>query len=48
MRLLRPTVVIAALLIITFSTPPSLLSQPAPNPSQPKQPATPNRRTAIL
>jgi hypothetical protein len=45
MRLLRPTVVIAALLIITFSTPPSLLSQSAPKPSQPKQPAPPKRQT---
>jgi HEAT repeats len=44
MRLLRPTVVIAAFLIITFSTPPSLLSQSAPKPSQPKQPASQRRQ----
>ncbi len=44
MRLLRPTAVIAALLIIPFSIAPSLLSQPAPKPSQPKQPAPPKRQ----
>jgi hypothetical protein len=36
---LRPPAVIAAFLIIAFLIPPSLLSQPAPKPSQPKQPA---------
>src|SRR5262245_14829117 len=39
MCLLRPTTIIAAFLIIAFSAPPSLLSQPAPKPSLPKQPA---------
>jgi hypothetical protein len=39
MRLLRPTVVIAAFLIIAFSAPPSLYSQTAPKPSPPKRPA---------
>src|SRR5689334_3115451 len=39
MRSLRPPAIIAALLIILFSIPPSLLSQPAPKPSQSKQPA---------
>src|SRR5262245_43066995 len=45
MRLLRPTTIIAAFLIIAFSAPPSLLSQPAPRPSRPKQPAPPKRHT---
>src|SRR5262245_32817593 len=45
MRLLRPTTIIAAFLIIAFSYPPSLFSQTAPKPSQPKQPAPPKRRT---
>src|SRR5215510_943801 len=45
MRLLRPTAFIAALLIIAFSAPPSLLSQPAPKPSRSKQPAPPKRQT---
>ena len=44
MRLRRPTAFIAALLIITFSTPPSLLSQPSPMPSRPKQPASQRRQ----
>src|SRR5215510_11800998 len=45
MRLLRPTTIIAAYLIIAFSAPPSLLSQTAPKPSQPKQPAPPKLKT---
>jgi len=45
MRLLRPTTIIAAFLIIAFSASPSLLSQPAPKPSRPKQPAPPKRQT---
>src|SRR5262247_351871 len=45
MRLSRPTAIIAAFLIIAFSAPPSLLSQTAPKPSRPKQPAPPKRRT---
>src|SRR5215510_5076716 len=45
MRLLRPTAIIAAILIISFSAPPSLFSQPAPKPSRPKQPAPPKRQT---
>ena len=45
MRLLRPTAIIVAFLFIAFSAPPSLLSQPAPKPSQPSQPATPKRQT---
>jgi HEAT repeats len=45
MRLLRPTAIIAAFLIIAFSVPPSLFSQPAPKPSQPKQPAPPKLKT---
>jgi hypothetical protein len=45
MRLLRPTAIIAAFLIIAFSAPPSLLSQTAPKPSRPKQPAPPKRQT---
>src|SRR5262245_23122131 len=45
MGLLRPTAIIAAFLIIAFSSPPSLLSQTAPKPSQPKQPAPPKRQT---
>src|SRR5262245_52130689 len=44
MRLLRPTVIIAAFLIIALSTPPSLFSQPAPKPSQPKLPAPSKRQ----
>jgi hypothetical protein len=44
MRLLRPTTIIAAFLIITFSAPPALLSQTAPKPSQSKQPAPPKRQ----
>jgi HEAT repeats len=44
MRLLRPTAVIAVLLIIAVSITPSLLSQPAPKPSQPKQPASRQRQ----
>src|SRR6266511_4799142 len=39
MRLPRPTAIIAAFLIISFSSPPSLFSQTAPKPSRPKQPA---------
>src|SRR5215510_8665111 len=39
MRLLRPTAIIAAFLIIAFSAPPSLISQTAPKLSRPKQPA---------
>ena len=39
MRLLRPTAVIAAFMIIASSAPPALFSQTAPNPSQPKRPA---------
>src|SRR6266542_3591051 len=39
MRLPRPTALIAAFLIISFSSPPSLFSQTAPKPSRPKQPA---------
>src|SRR5262245_2133030 len=45
MSLLRPTAIIAALLIIAISIPPSLFSQPAPKPSQPKQPASQRRQT---
>jgi hypothetical protein len=45
MRLLRPTAIIVAFLFIAFSAPPSLLSQPAPKPSQPIQPAPPKRQT---
>jgi HEAT repeats len=45
MRLLRPTAIIAAFLIIAFSAPPSLFSQTAQKPSQPKQPAPPKRQT---
>src|SRR5262245_11134234 len=44
MRLLRPTAIIAALLIIAVSIPPSLFSQPSPKPSQPKQPASRRRQ----
>jgi hypothetical protein len=44
MRLLRPTAVIVALLIIAITIPPSLLSQPAPKPSRSKQPAPPKRQ----
>ena len=39
MRLLRPMAIIAAFLIIAFSSPPSLLSQTAPKPYHPKRPA---------
>src|SRR5262245_42821518 len=39
MRLLRPTAIIAAFLIIAFSAPPALFSQMAPKPSPPKRPA---------
>ncbi|HEU0185527.1 MAG TPA: hypothetical protein VFS27_09445 [Blastocatellia bacterium] len=39
MRFLRPTAVVAALLIIAVSIPPSLFSRQAPKPSQPKLPA---------
>jgi len=39
MHSLRPPAIIAAFLIIAFSITPSLFSQPAPKPSQPKQPA---------
>jgi len=39
MRLLRPTAIIAAFLIVAVSDPPSLFLQMAPKPSQPKQPA---------
>jgi hypothetical protein len=45
MRLLRPEAIIAALLIIAVSIPPSLLSQTAPSQSQPKRPA-PRQRQA--
>jgi HEAT repeat protein len=45
MRLLRPTTIIAAFLIIAFSAPPSLFSQTAPTPSQSKQPTPPKRQT---
>ncbi|HKQ89278.1 MAG TPA: hypothetical protein VJZ77_01250, partial [Blastocatellia bacterium] len=45
MRLLRPTAIIVAFLFIAFSASPSLLSQPAPKPSQPIQPAPPKRQT---
>src|SRR5262249_54296063 len=45
MRLLRPTAIIAAFLIIAFSAPPSLFSQTAPKPYPPKQPAPPKRQT---
>src|SRR5512139_1926429 len=44
MRLLRPTAIIAVILIITFSAP-ALFSQTAPKPSQHKQPAPPKRQT---
>src|SRR5215510_7215976 len=44
MSLLRPTAFIAALLIIAVSIPPSLFSQPAPKPSQPKQPPSRQRQ----
>src|SRR5262252_5493868 len=44
MNSLRPPAIIAAFLIIAFSAPPSLLSQPAPAPSRPKQPAPPKRQ----
>src|SRR5690348_5297207 len=39
MSLHRPTTIIAAILILAFSAPPSLFSQTAPKPSPPKQPA---------
>src|SRR5262245_27860380 len=45
MRLSRPTAIITAFLIISFSAPPALLSQLTPKPSQPKQPAPPKRQT---
>jgi HEAT repeat protein len=45
MRLLLPTAIIAALLIIAFSDPPSLFAQTAPKPSQRKQPASRQRQT---
>src|SRR5262252_6397973 len=45
MNSLRPPAIIAAFLIIAFSAPPSLLSQTAPKPSRPKQPAPPKRQT---
>ena len=44
MRLLRPTAIIAAFLIVAVSVPPSLFSQTAPKPSQLKQPATRGRQ----
>jgi HEAT repeat protein len=44
MRLLRPTAIIAALLIIAVSIPPSLFSQSSPKPSRPKQPASRQRQ----
>ena len=44
MSLLRPTTIIAAILIIAFSAPRSLLSQTAPKPSRPNQPAPQLRR----
>ena len=44
MRLLRPTAIIAVILIIIFSAP-ALFSQTAPKPSQHKQPAPPKRQT---
>src|SRR5215470_5182207 len=45
MRSLRPPAIIAALLIIATSIRPSLLSQPAPKPSRPKQPESRQRQT---
>ena len=42
---LRPPAIIATFLIIAFSAPTSLLSQPAPKPSQPKQQAPPQGQT---
>src|SRR5262245_9139382 len=42
---LRPPAIVAALLIIAVSITPSLLSQPAPKPSQPTRPAPPRRQT---
>jgi HEAT repeat protein len=45
MCFLRPTAIIAALLIIAVSIPQSLFSQSAPKPSQPKQSAPPKRQT---
>src|SRR5215831_15587887 len=39
MRLIRPTAITTAFLIIAFSAPPALFSQTAPKPSRPKQPA---------
>src|SRR5262245_1285419 len=44
MRLLRPTAIVAAFLIIAFSSPPSLFSQTAPKPPAPKRPAPPKRQ----
>jgi hypothetical protein len=44
MRLLRPTAIIATLLIIAVSIPPSLFSQASPKPSRLKQPAPPKRQ----
>jgi len=42
---LRPPAIVAALLIIAVSITPSLLSQPAPKPSQPTRLAPPRRQT---